>query len=100
VNHYLIDNEDRRLSMNLGLTYTSTMYATDANNVELPDYFQLDTGLQYEMNGWRLRLNIYNLLDQEAFKAGPNSNVGIAGEPIYALPVAPISFRLSVSRDF
>lgn len=100
VNHTLLDTEKRRLSLSLGLNYTAEMYAIDANNVELPDYLQLNAGLQYEWDNWRIQVNAYNLLNQEAFVASPNNEAGNPNEPIFALPVAPTSFRFSATYRF
>jgi len=100
VTHDLIKTRNRGLSLSLGLNYTGEFYATDANNVRLPNYLQVDTGLQYEWKNWRFRLNVYNLLNEEAFIASPNSEVGDPNAPIYALPVAPTNLRFSASYHF
>ena len=100
VTHDLISTSNRHFSLGLGLNYTGEFYATDANNVTLPDYLQLDAGMQYEWKNWRFRLNVFNLLNEEAFITSPNSDIGDPNAPIYALPVAPTNLRLSASYRF
>ena len=100
VNYDLIQSADQRLSFSLGLNYRSTTYATDANAVKLPAYFHLDAAIHYEVGQWRFRLNGYNLLDDEGFIASRNTGIGAATSPIYALPTAPASFRLSANYSF
>jgi iron complex outermembrane receptor protein len=100
LNHDLIAQEDRRLSFSLGLNYKGRSYATDANEVELPDACLVDAGLHYKTGNWRFSLNAYNLLNEATFTASPNQNVGDAAAPVFALPTAPTSLRLSASYRF
>lgn len=100
LNHDLIAHEDQALSLSFGMNYKNSTYATDANNVQLPASLIFDAGLSYRRGPWQLRINAYNLSNEEAFVTTPNQDIGNPNAPIFALPIAPSNYRVSLSYRF
>jgi iron complex outermembrane receptor protein len=64
------------------------------NQAVLPDYFRLDGGLSWQSNGFAVRLNINNLLDEYLYSGSGYQN-------FYYWQTEPgINYRLGVSYRF
>jgi len=53
-----------------GVTYAEEYYTDSANTRIIPSNFSLDALVSYEVDGWRLAVNGYNLTDELNYAAG------------------------------
>ncbi|HEX2840875.1 TonB-dependent receptor [Hyphomicrobium sp.] len=76
-----------------GILYQSDMFAVNnsANQYIIPELFSLDAMLAYELDGWRLAVNGYNLTDELNYDASFNNR---------ATPSAGRSAIFSVGKKF
>jgi catecholate siderophore receptor len=76
-----------------GILYQSDMFSVNnsANQYIIPELFSLDAMLAYEIDGWRLAVNGYNLTDELNYDASFNNR---------AIPSAGRSAIFSVGKKF
>jgi catecholate siderophore receptor len=60
---------DGKLLVGGGVTYSDGYYVNSANGSEIPSNFTFDAMASYELDGWRLALNGYNLSDELNYDA-------------------------------
>ncbi len=76
-----------------GILYQSDMFSVNnsANQYIIPELFSLDAMVSYELDGWRLAVNGYNLTDELNYDASFNNR---------AIPSAGRSAIFSVGKKF
>jgi catecholate siderophore receptor len=82
-----------RLSLGLGVTHQTDMYAAISNTVKLPAFTRVDGGIYYSLpGGVGTQLNLENIFNEKYYPlANGNSNI---------TPGAPRSVRILVSTRF
>lgn len=87
-----------------GLRYQGKTYVSTNNVIEIPSYTVVDAFAQYDVNeNVNLRLNVYNLLDQEYVATSGGGGGGGGGSATTGGHVkygAPISFAFSTNFSF
>ena len=65
----------------ISFSHYGKRYANDENTIELPDYIELDAGVQYAFNDtWSAQLNVNNLSDEVGLTEGnPRTDMGTSG---------------------
>lgn len=100
LNFDFVQSQERQVSASIGLNYEGTIFASDANQLELPSTTVLELGARYRHGPWQVRLNLTNVTDERYFIADDIEVIGDATSAIYALPAPPRSLRFSVEYRF
>ncbi len=83
------------VSANVSYVSTNASSATLINQLELPEYYLVNTNFAWEDKTWRFALTVRNIFDEEYFS--PNS--GAAGGSLLQAGI-PTNFELSATRKF
>ena len=63
-----------------GVRYVGASYADQANTMPVPSYALLDAAVHYEIDGWRLGLNAFNLSDKTYVSSCSSANACFYGD--------------------
>jgi catecholate siderophore receptor len=82
-----------KVSIGLGLTRRSNMFATVDNSVTVPGYTRVDAAVFYSLTDqWRLQVNVENLFDKKYYlNADSNTNIS---------PGSPRAVRIGMTTRF
>jgi catecholate siderophore receptor len=69
---------DGKLLVGGGVTYSDGYYTNSANSSSIPSNFTFDAMVSYELDGWRVALNGYNLSDELNYDASFGNRAVVA----------------------
>lgn len=86
---------DNGLGASLSGNYFSSVYAGRLRLIRLPQAVVLNAGLQWDRRVWQLRLDAFNLFDEQYFRARNGDT--LADLPVSAMPGRRFQFSLAAS---
>lgn len=89
------------VSLDLRQSYLAGRWADDAHRHRLDDVLRTDLRLTRDVGGFRLRVDLLNLFDEDALELAyllPNSTLD--GETLHGFAPAPRAFRIGVERSW
>ena len=76
-------------------------WSLDTRTTDLPNYFRLDAGANYQVKKISLALTVNNVLDKYLYSGGHENYLSSTGATVYSWQAeAPRNFRLSIGYKF